>query len=253
MGLGKDPEFPERFRAVEGSPRRLRTRFLVCSETLCGAEQDITDNGERPLPDNVVQKKFLQRGWRIGRDRKHDLCPTCVSNEDKRRRKPREADLAIDPNKNIPLTERAVMNGAGRLPREAPEELNEPRKMDTDERRIIFAKIDESWVGKDEGYRTPWTDQGIARELGVPLAWVVEVRSQFFGEVRDNQEVREILARIESASFEARKLIDDAHDHLKQAQEIAKQTNALNARIADLRKSLEGASAIATRIERALK
>jgi hypothetical protein len=241
-------EFPERFRAVEGSPRRLRTRFLVCSEPLCGAELDITDNGERPLPDDVARRKFSQKGWRIGRDREHDLCPTCVANERQSRRKPREEVVKIDPDKNIPLTERAVRIAGGSLPENPP-----PRQMDTDERRIIFGKIDENWAGKEEGYRTPWTDQAIARELGIPLAWVVEVRSQFFGEVRDNQEVREILARIESASFDARKLIEDAKDHVKTAQELNKRTNALHAAISDLSKSLEGAAAIASRIERALK
>ena len=241
--------FPERFRAVEGSPRRFRVRHLTCSEPTCQREEEINDTGERQLPPYVVRKKFMQKGWEIGKDREHDRCPTCVANARVARRKPREEKVVkIDANANIPLTERAVNLGAGQLPEKMP-----PRTMDTDDRRIIFAAIDECWAGKEEGYKTPWTDQKVASELSVPVAWVAEVRGQFFGEARDNSEIRELLARIDAACAEARKSIEEAEKLRKEAVALNTKATTLNRNIDDLRRSMEGAIAIATRIERSLK
>lgn len=133
----------------------------------------------------------------------------------------------------------------------APEE---PKKMDREERRVIFAAIEERWApGGDSGYITPWTDQAVASHLGVPLAWVAEVRSQFFGEVRDNQEIRDLLER-------AAKLLVEVDGKVKEAIQLQKDTssmivrvNAMNTTLAELRKSAEGLAAIASRIEGRVK
>ena len=42
----------------------------------CGTDDFI--EGPRILPDDVVAKKFSQRGWVIGRNRSYDMCPLCV-------------------------------------------------------------------------------------------------------------------------------------------------------------------------------
>ena len=67
-------------RQFEPHTRRVdnassRTRFtLQCHE--CGTDDFI--EGPRILPDDVVAKKFSQRGWVIGRNRSYDMCPLCV-------------------------------------------------------------------------------------------------------------------------------------------------------------------------------
>lgn len=239
--------FPVRFHAVEGSPRRNRMRFLRCSDSVCNREEEISDNGRTELPTDVVRKKFMQRGWEVGKDRSHDLCPVCVENWRLARRKPKEVELKIvtTPPPATPSTPKPILQSiADALPRE----------MDRDERRVIFAAVEERWApGGDSGYVTPWTDQSIAQHLGVPVSWVAEVRSQFFGEVRDNQEIRELLDRATKAAVEASQKVAEADALQKQAMGLFQKANALNASVKELKTTVEGMIAIATRIERSLK
>lgn len=52
-----------------------RYRFpLSCSK--CGYEKEFET--PKVFPDTVVQKKFSQWGWVIGRNRSNDVCPKCL-------------------------------------------------------------------------------------------------------------------------------------------------------------------------------
>lgn len=241
--------FPVRYHAVEGSPRRNRVRYLTCSDPVCARVEEITDNGRTELPCTIVARKFKQKGWTVGRDRAHDTCPTCAANARAARRKTKEVELKIvRPNPTDPV----VTLGTPSVPREVKAEPPEP--MSRDERRIVFSKIEEHWAGEADGYTTPWTDQKIATDLGVPLAWVVEVRSDFFGEIRDNSEIRELLSKVDRATVEASQVVGEAEAFMKTTVTPAIQrAQHLNTQIADLRKSVEGLIAIASRIERSIK
>lgn len=239
-----DPDyFPSRFRPVDGTPRRTRSRVLICSDPLCTREGEIGDNGSAELPPDIVRKKFQQKGWEVGKNRTHDVCPICVENRASARRSKKEAPLkpvivtAPPPHRDFAAEEAAEA----------------PKKMDTEDRRIIFAAVDERWAGKDAGYSAPWTDQAIASHLGVPLAWVIEVRSQFFGEVRDNQEIRDLLERVDKVSVAASQKVAEAFQLHQKMIGFNKDVNALNASVQDMKKSLEGLIAIAQRIERSVK
>ena len=234
--------FPIRHHAFEGSSQRLRVRFLKCSDPVCGREDEITDNGNIALPTDVVKRKFRQKGWDVGKNREHDICPVCVENQRLARRKPKEEPVLKPPGDNGPPPQ--MMVGSGPI---------EPRKMDTDDRRIIFAAIDERWASKEAGYNAPWTDHAVATYLEMPLAWVVEVRSQFFGEVRDNQEIRDLLERANKAIAEAEKQVAAALQLQKDTSSMITRVNAMNATLAELRKSVEGLAAIASRIEGKIK
>lgn len=246
-GVAAQDYFPVRHRRIDDVVRKVRV--LKCSEPTCQREVELFDNGSVQLPNPTVAEKFARMGCEIGKNRNRDRCAVCAENERLARRKsPKEEPMKIDANKNIPLTERAVMNGASRLPAEMPE-----REMDTDERRVIFAAIDERWAGKEQGYITPWTDQGIASHLGVPMSWVSQVRSQFFGDIRDNSEIRELLDRVTKYSVDASQKVAEAQQLAEQARSLYQKSNALNASIAELKRGIDGAIAIATRIEKALK
>lgn len=247
-GVAAQDYFPVRHRRVDDVVRKVRV--LKCSEPTCQREVELFDNGSVQLPNPTVAEKFARMGCEIGRNRSRDRCATCAANERLAKRK-KEEPVKVDANKNIPLTERAVMNGASKLPAEMP--APEQREMDTDERRVIFIAIDERWAGKDQGYITPWTDQAVASHLGVPMSWVAQVRSQFFGDVRDNSEIRELLDRITKYSVEASQKVAEAQQLAEQAKMLYQKSNALNASIAELKRGIDGAIAIATRIEKALK
>lgn len=52
-----------------------RYRFpLSCSK--CGYEKEF--EAPKIFPDSVVQKRFSQWGWVIGRNRSNDVCPRCL-------------------------------------------------------------------------------------------------------------------------------------------------------------------------------
>jgi len=194
----------------------------------------LNDNGAAPLPPDIVTKKFQQKGWFIGRDRRHDICPDCLVKH-RRRTQKQEEPVATVIKPDFAAVE------------------NEPRKMDVDERRIIFAKLNDVWAGKDQGYVVPWTDASVARDLGVPAAWVVEIRSSMFGEAHDNQEIRDVLTRIEAVNAQVSLKIVEAAKLRAEATDLIVRANALNGSINELRRASEGMIAIATRIEKAVK
>jgi hypothetical protein len=71
-----------------------------------------------------------------------------------------------------------------------------PVEMGRDDRRIIFAKLDEVYLSAEQGYSSGWTDHRIAADLGVPRAWVEQVREEMFGPARDNEDIREARAEL---------------------------------------------------------
>lgn len=84
-----------------------------------------------------------------------------------------------------------------------------PREMSRDDRRIIFAKIDEIYVGN--GYQAPWTDTAVAKDLGVPAAWVAKVRDEMFGPEGSNPEIDNFLKELAGL----RKAGNEMNDHAK--------------------------------------
>lgn len=66
-------EFDPQIVRSGGIPSRVNFN-VVCSQ--CGYEKAYEAN--KVLPDEIVKKRFKQWGWLLGRNRAHDLCPSCV-------------------------------------------------------------------------------------------------------------------------------------------------------------------------------
>ena len=71
----------------------------------------------------------------------------------------------------------------------AAKKAEPPPQMKPEDRRIVAEKIGDVYV--DTGYIAPWTDDLVARDLGVPRAWVAEVRDFMFGPANENPELVE--------------------------------------------------------------
>lgn len=60
----------------------FRKRYLVvCGR--CGVTATVNSNKTSSLPSGVIRGKFVERGWFVGHDNKHDLCPAHVKHPPK--------------------------------------------------------------------------------------------------------------------------------------------------------------------------
>lgn len=100
----------------------------------------------------------------------------------------------------------------------------EPPTMSREDRRVIFSKIDDVYLDENSGYSDGWTDQRVADDLGVPVAWVRSIRAENFGEERSNSAILKQLEEAKSALDQAKRL----HDQMK-ADILKMSTQAQNA------------------------
>lgn len=143
------------------------------------------------------------------------------------------------------------VNGVTSIPPAVSETA--PAEMSRSDRRVIFAQLEECYADETSGYKTPWTDAGVAKHLGVPQAWVATVREENFGPAQDNQEIRDLLARGAAAAKEAQSLLNDAKAISQEVRALVERVNEHSKRCTEVGKSLAGLIAIGDRIERSLK
>lgn len=164
------PVFPARFE----NGQMIKAAIGVKCEH-CGTEERMQINN-KPAEDGWVTKSFQRKGWYVGRDRKHDLCPDCA-------RKP-----VVLTTKPTTPEEPEPMKPVLAVVKEPTMAADPPREMGIEDRRIVFEKLNEVYLSKTEGYSNGWTDLRVAQDLGVPTSWVAKVREDFFGPVKTNAE-----------------------------------------------------------------
>lgn len=196
-----------------GQPRTAMT--IKCSE--CGAKGYFVQSGKRGLPGKAAEQYFRNHGWIIGKAPRADRCQDCS--------KKKRPDLKVVTTK------------------EDEARADEPRKMTPADRRIVTEKLDDVYDEKALRYSSPWSDHAVSKDLGIPRAWVEEVREQFFGPSGSNEEFDDFLEKAAPIISEAKDLSKAARAHLDQAK-------ALTAKAADLEKRIGEIERIGKRIER---
>lgn len=185
-------------RADEGPPTEVVPLQCSCGETL-----EIASKSKEALPSDFVHRQASIKGWKLGRHAAEDRCPKCQS---RYRRK-----STIEP--------RVVTRPTIKEPEMSKPQTEPVREMLKDDRRIIFAKIDEVYTGHH--YTGGWTDKKIAEDLNVPRAWVADVRSQFFGEAGDNEEVQQFLAELDSLKGSLETFAAERQKTIKRMDDLA--------------------------------
>lgn len=236
---GNDRLFPLIHIQIEG--RRVGAHRLVCSTPGCGAEAEILDQNDRPLPSNVIERKFKQKSWEVGKNERHDVCPRCVEAERVARRQRRRNNII---SINQP--------SQGEQMAQAIEIADAPREMTREDKRIVYGKLSEVYIDETKGYAAPWTDAAVAKDLGVPAKWVSDVRDEMFGPARDNSEIRDILARASKIGQEAASAITEAEKIRTEAASLIVRCNTMNTTLKDLFRAVEVLNTAAGRIERAI-
>lgn len=171
-------------------PRGDDGRRHAAAEIVCGvcSAREVVINGTRGqhMPPEVVAQKFQRQGWKVAQAPSGDRCPACSA---KRRPALKIVGGTTGQHQEEPM--------ANAKPAE-PIEAHRPGPAVTitvDQKRRINAKLHEVWDGGATGYSRGWSDHAVAEALGVPRAAVAQIRSEFFGEARDNPEVRDFLER----------------------------------------------------------
>jgi hypothetical protein len=233
-----DRRFEKHSIIIDTKP--IACRKLFCATPGCGQQGEVLDTSASTLPSAVVERKFKQKGWEVGRDPSKDFCPSCVATRLAARRGTR-----LKPIQNVVRedTTMPLANGADTLP-----------EMSRSDRRIIFAKLEEVYQDEEHGYTVGWTDQTVARDLGshIPVGWVAQVREENFGPAKDNEEVRDMLARVEKSTIEAKAILAEAKKVRAEASAMVERVNGLSKQCTEIGRALEGLMAIAERIRRAV-
>lgn len=182
---------------IEG--RRIHTYTLTCSKCGCVDHIGQQNMGEAVAQDQVP-KKFAAKGWTVGRRAQDDLCPEHTRQEEERRRSRPALKIVEAPVQQL--------------------KADPPRKMSFSDKRVIIAKLEDVYVSEQVGYDTGWNDERVANDLGVPRAWVEEIRDANFGPIRVDEAS---VAAIQHAEA----LLQKANDALAQAQELERRVAAL--------------------------
>ena len=170
---------------------------VVCRK--CGASDEIRVCGRnRPLPVETAVRKFRERKWQMGATRSKDVCPACHVPQ-------------TNPEPSM-QTKETAMNGKPSNPKAEP-----PRQPTREDKRLIFAALEEVWLGEDKGYQSGHTDVTVAKGLGVPRKWVEDVRREMFGELGRNEDMVAFVDRLDVVEAQLGKAAADLNRLLKEA------------------------------------
>lgn len=222
--------------------RRFDTKggaqVITCAS--CGAAAETGRSGGKAggrLPPQAVARFFNHKGWHVGAKPRQDRCPDCLNPK-------RKDETELGKDAQI-ITINAPQPGASERP---------PREATREDRRLIFAKLEEVYIDERQGYSTGWNDQRVAQDMAVPRAWVEEIRDQNFGPQKADQSPEVVALTASINSFEtdlelhgeavrtairrAAQLTQEAGELVKQAAAVENRSEALQARLTSLRDEL---------------
>lgn len=245
LNKASERDFPWIRIRINGTP--VGAHRLACAT--CGFQGDVLDNNVKPLPSSVIEKKFRQKGWEVGKNEKHDYCPNCVAKMVAARRAKRRQQGIMSTPPSATVTTLPIAS-AQPLQDIAMTNAPQPAPMTRDDKRIINIKLHEVYISETEGYATPWTDKTVAESLGVPVAWVAEVRDELYGPAQDNSEIRELLEKVRRVHHDAAAKLDAASTMIADAKAILAKIKPLENEIGEQRRLLESLNAATGRIEK---
>lgn len=170
---------------------------LAAKIECCQCEAVAFSSSRGGLNPKAHEQHFRGLGWSVGNGPRRDMCPEC------QKRKPNLKVVKMEP----------------------AHKAEAPREMSREDRRIITSKLDDVYL--DGKYSTPWTDAAVARDLGVPRAWVSEVRDQFFGPEGSNPEFDDFLIKAAPVIADLRNLHKSVHAQLEQCRAMTTRVEEL--------------------------
>lgn len=204
--------------------KRVKAIILRCACEGCNNREVLYTDAFRSPPNKAwTAKHFINKGWAVGRTPQKDFCPDHNSRAARRQPK-QETETMPTPT---PATAAA-----------------EPRSMTRDERRIIHAALQDVYID-DVGYTVGSTDISVATSLGVPVAWIAEVREQFFGDAGSNPEIENFTSQV--------KLLTGVQEILEHDLQVTVEAlSSLQERVRKVREDIATLNTTAARVDAAI-
>lgn len=117
----------------------------------------------------TAQKFFQNKGWELGRSHHMDVCPSCLKPVRKHNPKPKVESSDEDDMAYKRFVPNMSVSGAS-----DNSKADAPRVMTRDERLITMDKIRD--VHDGDSYSSGWSDRRVSEDLGIPRAWVEDIR-----------------------------------------------------------------------------
>jgi len=160
-----------------------RTFRIICA---CGRSEDRNSNG-MALPPDQVAKKFKQHGW-VQKSRIW-TCLQCQLNE--RRKSVKPAVVSPSP------AQLAITVDKPAAPVIAP----------TTKQVLAIGSLIEQYFNTSTGlYEASWSDDAVAKKLGLPRAMIEKVREEGYGPLKLPPELMSLKSEIDTISAMIRDL-----------------------------------------------
>lgn len=241
----------ERFERAPG--QFCQTHLVRCGHPGCGAIQRIFFKVGNGAPTDAIYKKFCQKEWHVDlNDPAGDRCPfhkngraaIRIVTGKKETRAAAEAVFAAKPampelaaTARIPapnVTKENTVSNVTALPNAQPSLAD---------RRLIFAKLNEVYIDERSGYKAPWDDEAVAKDLGIhiPVEWVRSIRAENFGALNSNGELVALVSEARKFSDEAWAAVEELRKSgplLTKALAMQPKLEALTKRLDEISKAL---------------
>jgi len=123
------------------------------------------------LPEDVIGKKFRQKGW----DLEPDTCPACVAARREPTTTEKEEDIMAEPASNVtPLTPPL------------------PSKDSIRAQARLMRMLTDHFDDKEGAYINDYSDERVAKEVGLSLSVVEAFRREAFGDLKEPKELQAI-------------------------------------------------------------
>lgn len=165
------------------------TARITCTQ--CGGKDEWIMAHRNPPPD-ILGKHFATKGWAVNRK---PVCPGC---RERSRPAPTVIESAFDKAlSRIPTHQKepTPMSNVSPLPTVTPP---------TDAAKAARRKANEllmfQFLVEKGAYEAGWSDERVAKESGMPLAWVTKRRDEEYGPLKEPGEFVQLRTEIATVS-----------------------------------------------------
>jgi hypothetical protein len=204
--------------------RGLKATCGKCSAVIKTHVNSMSNGGGHSadrLDEQFCTRRFVAHGWFIGTTPGKHRCPVCVKTN----------------NSAKPFAKLEKLKEQIAMPPPA-EAAEAPREMSRDDRRLIFAKLNEVYADPKTGYSAHWTDKLVATDLGVPRAWITEIREDMFGPEGGNLQITNAMADARRLLAEVAVLQQQVGPLVAEAKRIETLSGEINKRLAGIEKAV---------------